>query len=92
MICSTILTLAGLWAARAVMTPVAFALFIIALVWPLHRRPRAFLPQVTAVLLTTTVALLAIGSGWLQGGGAPTRILLDDPRAKPLILLVGDRV
>jgi AI-2 transport protein TqsA len=66
MICTTILTLAGLWAASAVMTPVAFALFIIALVWPLQRRLKAMLPQVIAVLVTAAVALLAIGiGGWL---------------------------
>jgi AI-2 transport protein TqsA len=65
-ICAVVLTLAGLWAARAVMTPVAFALFIIALVWPLQRRLKAVLPQVIAVLVTASVALLAIGSGgWL---------------------------
>jgi hypothetical protein len=33
------------------MTPVTFALFIIALVWPLQRRLRGMLPQVIAVLL-----------------------------------------
>ena len=48
------------------MIPVAFALFIIALVWPLQRRLRAVLPQVIAVLVTAAVALLAIGVGcWL---------------------------
>jgi predicted PurR-regulated permease PerM len=48
------------------MTPVAFALFIVALVWPLQRRLRAVLPQVIAVLVTASVALLAIGGGgWL---------------------------
>jgi len=65
MICA-ILVLAGLWAARGVMTPVAFALFIIAPVWPLQRRLQAVLPQVIAVLVTSAVALLAIGiGGWL---------------------------
>jgi predicted PurR-regulated permease PerM len=49
-----------------VLTPVAFALFIIALVWPLQRRLKAVLPQVISVLVTASVALLAIGSGgWL---------------------------
>jgi predicted PurR-regulated permease PerM len=44
----------------------AFALFIIALVWPLQRPLKAMLPQVIAVLVTATVALLAIGvGGWL---------------------------
>jgi len=65
LICATVLTLAGLWAASSVMTPVAFAVFIIALVWPLQRRLQAGLPQVIAVLVTAGVALLAIGlSGW----------------------------
>jgi predicted PurR-regulated permease PerM len=66
MICAAILTLGGLWAASGVMTPVAFALFIIALVWPLQRRLKAILPQVIAVLVTAAVALLAVGvGGWL---------------------------
>jgi predicted PurR-regulated permease PerM len=43
-ICAAILTLAALWAARAVMTSVAFALPIMALVWPLQRRLKARLP------------------------------------------------
>ena len=53
------------------MTPVAFALFIIALVWPLQRRLQAVLPQVVAVLVTDAVALLAIGGGgWLVVWGS----------------------
>jgi predicted PurR-regulated permease PerM len=67
-ICATVLALAGLWAGSAVMTPVAFALFIIALVWPLQRRLRVVLPQVVAVLVTAAVALLAIGSGGASEG------------------------
>jgi len=48
------------------MTPIAFALFIIALVWPLQRRLQRRLPQLLAVLITAAVALLAIGFGcWL---------------------------
>jgi predicted PurR-regulated permease PerM len=48
------------------MTPVAFALFIIALVWPLQHRLQGVLPQVIAVLVTAAVALLAIAvGGWL---------------------------
>jgi len=70
MISAAILTLAGLWAASGVMTPVVFALFIIALVWPLQRRLQAILPQVIAVLVTAAVALLAIGGGgWLVAWG-----------------------
>jgi predicted PurR-regulated permease PerM len=66
MVCAGILTLAGVGAASAVVTPVAFALFIIALVWPLQRRLQAVLPRLIAVLVTTAVVLLAIGgAGWL---------------------------
>lgn len=61
-----ILVLAALSLARSVMTPIAFALFIIALVWPLQRRLQRRLPQLLAVLITAAVALLAIGFGcWL---------------------------
>ena len=66
LICAALLTLAALWVTRSVMTPVAFALFIIALVWPLQRRLKRHLPQLVAILLTAVVALLAIGVGcWL---------------------------
>jgi AI-2 transport protein TqsA len=66
LICAVLLTLAALWVTRSVMTPVAFALFIIALVWPLQRRLKRQLPQLVAILLTAAVALLAIGVGcWL---------------------------
>jgi predicted PurR-regulated permease PerM len=76
MICAVVLTLAGLRAASAVMIPVAFALFIIALVWPLQRRLQGVFPKVIAVLLTAAVALLVIAiGGWLVvwgfGGIAP---------------------
>jgi predicted PurR-regulated permease PerM len=72
-VCAVVLTLTGLSAARAVMTPVAFALFIIALVWPLQRRLRAMIPQVIAVLVSAAVALLAVSVGgylvvWSFGG------------------------
>jgi predicted PurR-regulated permease PerM len=66
LVCAIILSLVGLSLARGIMTPVAFALFIIALVWPLQRRLQARLPQLAAVLVTAAVALLAIGIGcWL---------------------------
>ena len=66
LVCAAILTLAALSLAESVMTPVAFALFIIALVWPLQRRLQRRLPQLIAVLITAAVALIAIGIGcWL---------------------------
>jgi AI-2 transport protein TqsA len=66
LICAVLLALAALWVTRSVMTPVAFALFIIALLWPLQRRLKTRLPQLVAILLTAVVALFAIGVGcWL---------------------------
>jgi predicted PurR-regulated permease PerM len=84
------LTLTGLWAASAVMTPVAFSLFIIALVWPLQRRLRVVLPQVISVLITATVALLAIGaSGWLVVwgfGGIAQWVIVNAARLQSLYM------
>jgi predicted PurR-regulated permease PerM len=66
LVCAVILGLAALALAKSVMTPVAFALFIVALVWPLQRRLQRHLPQLIAVLATAVVALIAIGIGcWL---------------------------
>ena len=93
-ICAAVLALAGLWAASAVMTPVAFALFIIALVWPLQRRLQIVLPQVVAVLVTSAVALLAIGSGgWLVVwgfGGIAQWVIANAARLQGLYMHAAD--
>jgi AI-2 transport protein TqsA len=76
------------------MTPVAFALFIIALVWPLQRRLRAVLPQVIAVLVTAAVVLLAIGvSGWLVVwgfGGITQWVIANAARLQGLYMHAAD--
>src|SRR5262245_61070652 len=94
MVCAAILALAGLWAARGVMTPVAFALFIIALVWPLQRRLQTVLPQVIAVLLTAAVAVLAIGiGGWLVVwgfGGIAHWVIANAARLQGLYMHAAD--
>jgi predicted PurR-regulated permease PerM len=94
MICAAILTLAGLWAASAVMMPVTFALFIIALVWPLQRRMQAVLPQVIAVLATAAVALLALGGGgWLVVwgfGGVAQWVIANAARLQSLYMHAAD--
>ena len=93
-ICAVLLALAGLWAARAVMTPVAFALFIIALVWPLQRRLNRVLPQVIAVLLTAVAALFAIGcGGWLVVwgfGGIAQWVIANAARLQGLYMHAAD--
>jgi len=76
------------------MIPVAFALFIIALVWPLQRRLRAVLPQVIAVLVTAAVALLAIGVGcWLVVwgfGGIAHWVIANTARLQGLYMRAAD--
>lgn len=76
------------------MTPVTFALFIIALVWPLQRRLQAVLPQVVAVLVTAAVALLAIGGGgWLvvwRFGGIAQWVIANAARLQGLYMHAAD--
>lgn len=76
------------------MTPVVFALFIIALVWPLQRRLKAVLPQVIAVLLTAAAALLAIGvGGWLVVwgfGGIAQWVIANSARLQSLYMHAAD--
>jgi predicted PurR-regulated permease PerM len=76
------------------MTPVAFALFIIAIVWPLQRRLQAILPQVIAVLVTAAVALLAIGvGGWLVVwgfGGIAQWVIANAARLQGLYMHAAD--
>ncbi|MDB5652012.1 MAG: hypothetical protein JWL62_3532 [Hyphomicrobiales bacterium] len=69
---AAIMALAALSVARSVFAPVAFALFIIALVWPLQRSLQAFLPRLLALAISVVVmvgAFLAFGSliGWAFG-------------------------
>ncbi len=95
-ICAAILTLAALSLAQSVMTPVAFALFIIALVWPLQRRLQRRLPQLVAVLITAAVTLIAIGIGcWLivWGFGRIAQWVIDNSaRLQALYAHAADRL
>src|SRR3712207_4578816 len=50
---------AALRAAEAVMAPVAFALLLIALLWPLQRRLQAVVPRFLA--LPVTILVLVVG-------------------------------
>lgn len=68
-LCAVVVVAAGLHWAQSVLAPVAFALFAIALVWPVQRAVQARAPQavalLTAVLLTLIVlVLLALAIGW----------------------------
>ena len=61
-LCAAVLVFAALEAARSLLAPVAFALFIIAIVWPFQRRLQAHIPQFLALLITILVVLVVISS------------------------------
>ena len=56
-ICGTLL-LGGLYFADALIAPVACALFIIALAWPLQKRLQSRLPQLLALAIVVTLVVL----------------------------------
>lgn len=61
-LCATILVVAAFYFARSVIAPVAFSLFIIAIVWPLQRILQARIPKLLALTVTTLVTLVVIAA------------------------------
>jgi predicted PurR-regulated permease PerM len=56
----------GLYLARSIVAPVAFSLFVIAIVWPLQRTLQTRLPRLLALAATLVVTLLVVtGLGYL---------------------------
>ena len=75
-LCTTVLVLAALYFARSILAPVAFSLFVIAIVWPLQR-----------VLQARMLALLAgleLATAW----GVIAFVLNDIPFIGPLVATV----
>lgn len=67
---AVLLVLGGLHLTRAITAPVTFAVFIIAIVWPLQYRLERRLPRIAAAAITTLVTLLVIGFClWLVAWG-----------------------
>ncbi len=60
-VATTILVIAALALASSVLAPVACAIFLIAVVWPLQRALQARMTAVPAVLLTVLATLFAVG-------------------------------
>jgi AI-2 transport protein TqsA len=54
-LCTTVLVLAALYFARSILAPVAFSLFVIAIVWPLQRALQARMPALLALLVALVV-------------------------------------
>jgi AI-2 transport protein TqsA len=71
-LCTAILAAAALSLAQPVLAPVAFALFVIAIAWPIQRGIQAHLPKGVALLVTmiatlVTVVALALMVAWAFG-------------------------
>jgi AI-2 transport protein TqsA len=57
---TAVLLFAGLYFARSILAPVAFSLFVIAIVWPLQRILETRVPRLLALVATLVVTLLVI--------------------------------
>lgn len=67
---TAILVVAALALGRQIFAPLAFALFIIAIVWPLQARLQAFLPKLVALALTMLATIAVLGAfGWTVSWG-----------------------
>ena len=60
LLCTSILVLAALYFSRVIMAPVAFALFVVAIAWPLQSALQARIPQLLALVVTIVVTLAII--------------------------------
>lgn len=72
-LCAAILAATAMYFAQSIVVPVLFAVFAIALVWPMQRRLAGFLPDSVAMLLSMTGALvtlvgMALLIAWAFGG------------------------
>ncbi|MFL6822746.1 MAG: AI-2E family transporter [Xanthobacteraceae bacterium] len=59
-LCTAVLVFAGLYFARSILAPVAFSLFVIAIVWPLQRALETRVPRLLALVVTLAVTLLIV--------------------------------
>jgi AI-2 transport protein TqsA len=86
--CTVILVAAALYLARSVFAPMAFALFIIAIVWPLQKALQARLPKLLALaasILATIIIIIALASMIVWGFGRVARYVVNDaPRLQLL--------
>ena len=57
---TAVLVFAGLYFARSILAPVAFSLFVIAIVWPLQRALETRIPRLLALVATLAVTLIVV--------------------------------
>lgn len=61
-VCAAVLIIASLYVARPIFAPVAFALFIIAIVWPIQRTLQTWVPKLLALAVTTLITVLVVAA------------------------------
>ena len=59
-VCAIVLACAALYFASSVFAPLAFALFILAIVWPLQQRLEQAMPKGLALFVTLTVTVVVV--------------------------------
>ena len=59
-LCTAVLVLAALYFARSILAPVAFSLFVVAIVWPLQRALQIRIPRLLALVAALVVTLLVV--------------------------------
>jgi predicted PurR-regulated permease PerM len=72
-LCAAILAAGAIYLAQSIVVPILFAIFAIALVWPMQRRLAGFLPDALAMLVSMAGALvtlvgMALLIAWAFGG------------------------
>jgi len=71
-LCVAFLAVAALYFAQSILAPIAFALFVIAIVWPVQRKLQRVLPALLALVITmllTMCAIVLLGSMIVWGFG-----------------------
>jgi AI-2 transport protein TqsA len=91
-ICALILVIASLYAAEFIFAPVAFALFIIAMVWPIQRTLRTWIPNLLALAVTILLTVLVVAAAvslvaW--GVSRAGRWLIDNAARLQLLYVQG---
>lgn len=59
-LCTAILVVAALYFASSIFVPLVFALFILAIVWPMQKALQVWLPKAVALLLTLSVTIFVV--------------------------------
>jgi AI-2 transport protein TqsA len=59
-LCTAVLVFCGLYFARSILAPVAFSLFVVAIVWPLQRELETRIPRLLALVVALVVTLLVV--------------------------------